>query len=189
MKKFIYVSDLKFGPDATKKQEFLFKADLEFAISEGYEYIQPKDGPVLKIVNNNELVEDTEEELQSQAEVNPTQVEFNPDINCELFKSKHEFTGDIDIDGPFFEDVSKCFNEGIKLIEDSEGFIYRILDEAEIERFYLPDDEEDICLYCENKELIMKHINRILQAEAVSEKDGEVMLKLAHLAKLLDGVE
>ena len=40
-----------------KKQEFLFKADLEFAISEGYNYIQPKDGPVLKIVNNNELVE------------------------------------------------------------------------------------------------------------------------------------
>ena len=107
MKKFIYVSDLKFGPDATKKQEFLFKADLEFAISEGYEYIQPKDEPVLKIVNNNELVEVdvTEEELQSQAEVNPTQVEFDPDINCEVFKSKHEFTSDINLDVPFFEDA------------------------------------------------------------------------------------
>ena len=188
MKKFIYVSDLKFGPDATKKQEFLFKADLEFAISEGYNYIQPKDGPVLKIVNNNELVEVdvTEEELQSQAEVNPTQVEFNPDINCEVFKPKHEFTGDIDIDGPFFNDVSKCFNEGINLIEDSEGFLYRILDEDEIEHFYLPDSE---CLHCENKDLIMNHINRILQADAVSEKDAAVMLNLAHLAKILDGVE
>ena len=191
MKKFIYVSDLKFGPDATKKQEFLFKADLEFAISEGYNYIQPKDGPVLKIVNNNELVEVevTEEELQSQAEVNPTQVEFDPDADCEVFKSKYEFTGDIDIDGPFFDDVSKCFNEGISLIEDSEGFLYRILDEDEIEHFYLPDDEEDICLHCENKELIMNHINRILQADVVSEKDADVLLKLAHLAKILDGVE
>ena len=191
MKKFIYVSDLKFGPDATKKQEFLFKADLEFAISEGYNYIQPKDGPVLKIVNNNELVEVevTEEELQSQAEVNPTQVEFDPDINCGVFKSKYEFTGDIDIDGPFFDDVSKCFNEGINLIEDSEGFLYRILDEDEIEHFYLPDDENDICLHCENKELIMKHINRILKSDAVSENNAETMLKLVHLAKLLDGVE
>ena len=128
MKKFIYVSDLKFGPDATKKQEFLFKADLEFAISEGYEYIQPKDGPVLKIISNNELVEVevTEEELQSQAEVNPAQVEFDPNATSEMFKSNFELTGNISLDGPFFDDVSKCFNEGINLIEDSEGFLYRI---------------------------------------------------------------
>ena len=191
MKKFIYISDLKFGPDATKKQEFLFKADLEFAISEGYNYIQPKDGPVLKIINNNELVEVevTEEELQSQGEVSPAQVEFDPNATSEVFKSKHEFTGDIDIDGPFFDDVSKCFNEGINLIEDSEGFLYRILDEDEIEHFYLPDDEEDICLHCENKELIIEHINRILSANVVSENDTDIMLKLAHLAKVLEGVE
>ena len=191
MKKFIYVSDFKFGPDATKQQEFLFKADLEFAISEGYEYIQPKDGPVLKIINNNELVEVevTEEELQAQAELTPTEVEFDPNATSEVFKSKHEFTGDIDIDGPFFDDVSKCFNEGINLIEDSEGFLYRILDEDEIEHFYLPDDEEDICLHCENKELIIEHINRILSANVVSENDTDIMLKLAHLAKVLEGVE
>ena len=190
MKKFIYVSDLKFGPDATKKQEFLFKADLEFAISEGYKYIQPKDGPVLKIVNNNELVEVdvTEEELQSQAEVNPTQVEFDPNATSEVFKSKHELTGDINLDGPFFDDVKKCFNQGIRIIEDSEGFVYRILQEDEVEHFYLPDDKEDICLHCENKELIMNHINRILQADVVSEKDAAIILNLAHLAKVLDGV-
>ena len=190
MKKFIYVSDLKFGPDATKKQEFLFKADLEFAISEGYEYIQPKDGPVLKIVNNNELVEVevTEEELQSQAEVNPAQVEFDPNATSEVFKSKHELTGNIDLDEPFFDDVSKCFNQGINLIEDSEGFLYRILEENVVENFYLPDDEEDICLHCENKELIMKYINKSLKAEVISEKDAAVMLNLAHLAKVLDGV-
>ena len=190
MKKFIYVSDLKFGPDATKKQEFLFKADLEFAISEGYNYIQPKDGPVLKIVNNNELVEVevTEEELQSQAEVNPTQVEFDLDESCEIFKSNFELTGDIELDGPFFDDVKKCFNQGLIIIEDSEGFVYRILEENKVEHLYLPDDEEDICLHCENKDLIMNHINRILEANVVSETDADVLLKLAHLAKVLDGV-
>ena len=194
MKKFIYVSDLKFGPDATKKQEFLFKADLEFAISEGYNYIQPKDGPVLKIVNNNELVEVdvTEEELQSQAEVNPAQVEFDPSATSEVFKSKHELTGDIELDGPFFDDVKKCFNNGINIIEDSAGFGYAISRAGILKAIYGPDseseDEELDCLHCENKELIMNHINRILQADTVSETDADVMLKLAHLAKVLDGV-
>ena len=194
MKKFIYVSDLKFGSDATKKQEFLFKADLEFAISEGYKYIQPKDGPVLKIVNNNELVEVevTEEELQSQGEVNPTQVEFDPNATSEVFKSKHELTGDIKLDGPFFDDVIKCFNNGINIIEDSAGFGYGILREGAVKSLYEPDseveDKDSICLQCENKELIMKHINKVLEAEVISENDAEVLLKLAHLAKVLDGV-
>lgn len=189
MKKFIYVSDLKFGPDATKKQEFLFKADLEFAISEGYNYIQPKDGPVLKIVNNNELVEVdvTEEELQSQAEVNPTQVEFDPNATSVVFKSKHELTGDINLDGPFFDDVKKCFNNGINIIEDSAGFGYSILREGAVKEIY-GSDSESVCLHCENKELIMKHINKVLQSNVVSETDADVMLKLAHLAKVLDGV-
>ena len=57
-----------------------------------------------------------------------------------------------------------------------------------VEHFYLPDDEEDICLHCENKELIIKHINKVLEANVVSETDADVMLKLAHLAKILDGV-
>lgn len=194
MKKIIYVSDLKFGPDATKKQEFLFKADLEFAISEGYNYIQPKDGPVLKIVNNNELVEVdvTEEELQSQAEVNPTQVEFDPNATSEVFKSKHELTGDINLDGPFFDDVKKCFNNGINIIEDSAGFGYGILREGAVKGLYGPtansEEEELTCLHCENKELIMKYINKSLKAEVISEKDAAVMLNLAHLAKVLDGV-
>ena len=196
MKKFIYVSDLKFGPDATKKQEFLFKADLEFAISEGYEYIQPKDGPVLKIINNNELVEVevTEEELQSQGEVNPEQVEFDPNATSEVFKSKHELTGDINLDGPFFEDVKRCFNQGINIIEDSAGFGYAILREAVVRDIYGPtsnsevEDKESICLHCENKELIMKHINKVLEAKVISENDADILLKLAHLAKVLDGV-
>lgn len=195
MKKFIYVSDLNFGPDATKKQTFLFKADLEFAISEGYNYIQPKDGPVLKILSNNELVEVevTEEELQSQAEVNPAQVEFDPDATSEVFKSKHELTGDINLDGPFFDDVKKCFNTGINIIEDSAGFGYKISREGAVTSLYEPysevEDKDSICLHCENKELIMKHINKVLQSNVVSETDAEVMLKLAHLAKVIDEVE
>ena len=196
MKKFIYVSDLKFGPDATKKQEFLFKADLEFAISEGYEYIQPKDGPVLKIINNNELVEVevTEEELQSQGEVNPTQVEFDPNATSEVFKSKHELTGDINLDGPFFDDVKKCFNQGISIIEDSAGFGYAISRAGILKDIYGPDsnseveDKDSICLHCENKELIMEHINKVLQANTVMEMDIDAILKLANLAKILDGV-
>ena len=194
MKKFIYVSDLKFGPDATKKQEFLFKADLEFAISEGYNYIQPKDGPVLKIISNNELVEveATEEYLQSQVEVNPTKVEFDPNATSEVFKSNFELTGDINFDRHFFEDVKKCFNNGINIIEDSAGFGYEILREGAVKGLYGPtsnsEEEELTCLHCENKELIMKYINKSLKAEVISEKDAAVMLNLAHLAKVLDGV-
>lgn len=131
MKKFIYASDLKFGPDATKKQTFLFKADVEFAISEGYEYIQPKDGPVLKIISNNELVEVevTEEELQAQAKVNPTQVEFDP-------------------------------------------------------------TEEDYCIHCHNLMLIDQIINNTLsQTDNITPQQADTMLKLAYLARILDGVE
>ena len=134
MKKFIYVSDLKFGPDATKKQEFLFKADLEFAISEGYKYIQPKDGPVLKIVNNNELVEVdvTEEELVAAAELlhsAPEQVEFDP-------------------------------------------------------------TDEEYCIHCHNLMLIDQVINNTLrQTNDITPQQADTMLKLAHLAKLLDEVE
>lgn len=134
MKKFIYVSDLKFGPDATKKQTFLFKADLEFAISEGYEYIQPKDGPVLKIINNNELVEVevTEEELAAAAELShsaPEQVEFDP-------------------------------------------------------------TDEEYCIHCHNLMLIYQIINNTLrQTNNITPQQADTMLKLAHLAKILDGVE
>lgn len=84
MKKFIYESDFKVGPEATKKQEMLFTADLEFAISEGYEFIQPKEGPVLQVLAPNRLVEVdvTEEELQEAAslalESEPTEVELDP---------------------------------------------------------------------------------------------------------------
>ena len=83
MKKFIYVSEFKVGPEATKKQTMLFHTDLAFAISEGYEYIQSKEGPVFQILGPNEIVEVdiTEEELAAAAELShsaPEQVEFDP---------------------------------------------------------------------------------------------------------------
>ena len=134
MKKFIYVSEFKVGPEATKKQTMLFHTDLAFAISEGYEYIQPKDGPVLKIINNNELVEVeiTEEELAAAAELShsaPEQVEFDP-------------------------------------------------------------TDEEYCIHCHNLMLIDQIINNTLrQTNDITPEQADTMLKLAHLAKLLDEVE
>lgn len=80
MKKFIYESDFKVGPDATKKQIRLFSADLEYAISEGYEYIQPKEGPVFRIESEGLIsVDITEEELQEANKLRePEQVELDP---------------------------------------------------------------------------------------------------------------
>lgn len=134
MKKFIYVSEFKVGPEATKKQNKLFEADLEFAISEGYEYIQPKKGPVFQILGPNEIVEVdvTEEELAAAAELShsaPEQVEFDP-------------------------------------------------------------TDEEYCIHCHNLMLIDQIINNTLkQTNNITPDQADTMLKLAHLAKLLDEVE
>ena len=134
MKKFIYVSEFKVGPEATKKQTMLFHTDLAFAISEGYEYIQPKEGPVFQILGPNEIVEVdvTEEELAAAAELShsaPEQVEFDP-------------------------------------------------------------TEDDYCIHCHNLMLIAQIINNTLsQKESITSQQADTMLKLAHLAKLLNEVE
>ena len=88
MKKFIYVSDFKVGPEATKKQNMLFFTDLTFAISEGYDYIQSKEGPVFRVVDEDHIVEVevTEEELQAAADTlvkQPKEVEFGPEDTLE----------------------------------------------------------------------------------------------------------
>ena len=134
MKKFIYVSEFKVGPEATKKQTMLFHTDLAFAISEGYEYIQPKEGPVFQILGPNEIVEVdvTEEELAAAAELShsaPEQVEFDP-------------------------------------------------------------TDEEYCIHCHNLMLIDQVINNTLrQTNDITPEQADTMLKLAHLAKLLDEVE
>lgn len=134
MKKFIYVSEFKVGPEATKKQTMLFHTDLAFAISEGYEYIQPKEGPVFQILGPNEIVEVdlTEEELAAAAELShsaPEQVEFDP-------------------------------------------------------------TEEEYCIHCHNLMLIDQIINNTLkQTNDITPEQADTMLKLAHLAKMLNEVE
>lgn len=52
----IYKSEFKFGPEATKKQLMLFNTDVAYAASEGYEYIQPVNGPVF-LIDGNDLIE------------------------------------------------------------------------------------------------------------------------------------
>ena len=134
MKKFIYVSEFKVGPEATKKQTMLFHTDLAFAISEGYEYIQPKEGPVFQILGPNEIVEVdvTEEELAAAAELShsaPEQVEFDP-------------------------------------------------------------TDEEYCIHCHNLMLIDQIINNTLrQTNDITPEQADTMLKLAHLAKMLNEVE
>ena len=134
MKKFIYVSEFKVGPEATKKQTMLFYTDLAFAISEGYEYIQSKEGPVFQILGPNEIVEVdvTEEELAAAAKLShsaPEQVEFDP-------------------------------------------------------------TDEEYCIHCHNLMLIDQIINNTLsQKESITSQQADTMLKLAHLAKLLNEVE
>ena len=134
MKKFIYVSEFKVGPEATKKQTMLFHTDLAFAISDGYEYIQPKEGPVFQILGPNEIVEVdvTEEELAAAAELShsaPKQVEFDP-------------------------------------------------------------TDEEYCIHCHNLMLIDQIINNTLrQTNNITPDQADTMLKLAHLAKLIDEVE
>ena len=72
MKQHIYKSEFLAGPNATERQDRLFKADLDYAIDQGYNYISMSDGKVFSIdVEDNSLTEVdlTEEELQEFAKI------------------------------------------------------------------------------------------------------------------------
>ena len=72
MKQHIYKSEFITGPEATERQDRLFKADLDYAIDQGYEYISMSDGKVFSIdAEDNSLTEVdlTEEELQEFAKI------------------------------------------------------------------------------------------------------------------------
>ena len=72
MKQHIYKSEFITGPEATERQDRLFKADLDYAIDQGYDYISMSDGKVFSInVKDNSLteVDITEEELQEFAKI------------------------------------------------------------------------------------------------------------------------
>lgn len=92
MKQHIYKSEFITGPEATERQDRLFKADLEYAIDQGYEYISMSDGTVFSIdVEDNSLTEVdlTEEELQIFAQIH---AELKQAIEKEL--TEQEDTGD-----------------------------------------------------------------------------------------------
>lgn len=201
MKKIIYISDFKVGPEATKKQNKLFEADLEFAVSEGYKYIKSADERVFKIISRDNLVEvdETEESLKEQSFNKPKEVEFDPnEKDSPIFKSNHSLFGNIK---SFFEDVKTAFEKGFKVIEDVDGFGYSTDNPECVTAIYGPDETtaaaEDIgsslgagaksCINCESMTLIDGHINKILKQEYLSEHDVNVMLKLATLSEHLGG--
>lgn len=71
----IYKSEFNFGPEATKKQSMLFETDVSYAASEGYNYIQPANGPVF-LIDGVDLIEvDLKEEKAKLDE------EFNKELN------------------------------------------------------------------------------------------------------------
>ena len=92
MKQHIYKSEFITGPEATERQDRLFKADLDYAIDQGYNYISMSDGTVFSIdVEDNSLTEVdlTEEELQIFAQIH---ADLKQAIEEEL--TEQEDTGD-----------------------------------------------------------------------------------------------
>ncbi len=70
MAQFIYLSKFPASPEATKRQQMHFEADVDFAYSEEYKYIKSSDGMTFQILDHNTLVEVevTEEQLQAAAD-------------------------------------------------------------------------------------------------------------------------
>jgi hypothetical protein len=70
MSQFIYISKFPASPEATKRQQFHFAADINFAYSEEYSFIKSSDNMTFQIVSPTELVEVdvTEEQLQAAAD-------------------------------------------------------------------------------------------------------------------------
>ena len=96
MKQHIYKSEFIAGPNATERQDRLFKADLDYAIDQGYNYISMSDGKVFSInVEDNSLTEVdlTEEELQEfakiQAELKQAVTDEWDDDNDDYCKNCH----------------------------------------------------------------------------------------------------
>ena len=91
MKQHIYKSEFITGPESTERQDRLFKADLDYAIDQGYEYISMSDGKVFSInVEDNSLTEVdlTEEELQEFAKIH---AELKQSIEDELDDEDGEY--------------------------------------------------------------------------------------------------
>ena len=70
MAQFIYLSKFPASPEATKRQQMHFEADVNFAYSEEYSFIKSSDNLTFQIVSPTELIEVdvTEEQLQAVAD-------------------------------------------------------------------------------------------------------------------------
>ena len=70
MSQFIYISKFPASPEATKRQQMHFEADVNFAYSEEYSFIKSSDNLTFQIVSPTELIEVdvTEEQLVAAAE-------------------------------------------------------------------------------------------------------------------------
>lgn len=70
MAQFIYLSKFPASPEATKRQQMHFEADVNFAYSEEYLFIKSSDNLTFQIVSPTELIEVdvTEKQLQAVAE-------------------------------------------------------------------------------------------------------------------------
>lgn len=92
MKQHIYKSEFITGPEATERQDRLFKADLDYAIDQGYEYISMSDGKVFSIdTEDNSLTEVdlTEEKLQEFAKIHAELKQSIEDEEDEYCKNCH----------------------------------------------------------------------------------------------------
>ena len=90
MKQHIYKSEFITGPDSTLRQDRLFKADLDYAIDQGYNYISMSDGKVFSIDSDEQSlteVDITEAELQEFAKI---QAEIKKSIENEMYEDAED---------------------------------------------------------------------------------------------------
>lgn len=190
----IYKSDFRISPDSTKKQQMLFAADTAFALSEGYTYIQELGGTLFFIQDANNLIEvDSVDELvqePAEVELDPTESEEEEYVQ-ETFISDY-FLPEYPSEYGFFEDVKRCFDSGINIIEDAEGYGFTINSATSVTRLYGPTDEEvnEAPELLDNQAAIAKIINNTLNQEAPLRLDQIAAIeKLGSLYYSLEGIE
>ena len=188
MKQHIYTSKFPASLEATARQQAHFKADVNFAYADGYKYIKSSDKLTFQMLSSNDLVEVdvTEEQLVAAAANLRTLADTATPSNSTLIgKSQHILTGERELDGPFFDDVASCFNAGIKVIEDAEGYQYTVNSATSVTDLR-PDTDDEYCINCHNIMLIDQIINNTLLQEGKLTTDScDNMLKLVHLKQML----
>lgn len=131
----IYTSSFRTGPDATKKQQMLFATDTDFALSEGYQFIQDSNGDLFQIIDECNLLQMSEEEVlnyhesSDSLEQEPTVCDFDPnECDCE---DCCNCTSDCDCD--YTNGCEEVATEFLNLdnIETIDVIIFNTLNQAE----------------------------------------------------------